>query len=301
MILDPEADDAWRGVAAEDTEDISAAVGAASCRPGPAGCSLAGPPAPLVGAAGRGRRGDQRARLPGRAARSSPTASTPRSPRWSPATPARWSSPPWPTWAPASPTRRARRCSSGCPRKVAQAVLLDLRGRVFTHSQALSLSFHEKYTSGRVISRMTSDLDALGDLAAEGLEGLISGLLSVVAISVTLLVLDLRARPDRAGRVHPDPAGHPVVPAPVAADLPAHPVGDRVGHRAVHRDDERAAGRAVVPPGGAEPGDLRRASTTRTPGPTATALVALADLHADGPAVRQPQPGRHDGASAPSR
>ena len=76
--------------------------------------------------------------------------------------------------------------------KVAQAVLLDLRGRVFTHSQALSLSFHERYTSGRVISRMTSDLDALADLAAESLEGLISGLLSVVAISITLLVLDVQ-------------------------------------------------------------------------------------------------------------
>ncbi len=76
--------------------------------------------------------------------------------------------------------------------KVAQGVLLDLRGRVFAQSQALSLSFHERYTSGRVISRMTSDLDALGDLAEEGLEGLISGVLSVVAISVTLLVLDWR-------------------------------------------------------------------------------------------------------------
>ena len=75
--------------------------------------------------------------------------------------------------------------------KVSQAVLLDLRGRVFNHSQALSLSFHEKYTSGRVISRMTSDLDTLGDLAQEGLDGLVSGLLSVVAISITLLLLDL--------------------------------------------------------------------------------------------------------------
>jgi len=75
--------------------------------------------------------------------------------------------------------------------RVAQAVLLDLRSQVFTHSQELSLSFHEKYTSGKVISRLTSDLDALADLAAEGLEGLISGLLSVLAISVTLLVLDL--------------------------------------------------------------------------------------------------------------
>ncbi|HEY5882674.1 MAG TPA: ABC transporter ATP-binding protein [Nakamurella sp.] len=75
--------------------------------------------------------------------------------------------------------------------RVTQAVLLELRGRVFTHSQSLSLAFHEKYTSGRVISRMTSDLDSLDDLAGEGLEGLISGVLSVVAISVTLLVLDV--------------------------------------------------------------------------------------------------------------
>lgn len=53
--------------------------------------------------------------------------------------------------------------------RIAQDVLLDIRGRVFDHSQQLSLSFHEKYTSGRVISRMTSDLDTLSDLAEEGL------------------------------------------------------------------------------------------------------------------------------------
>jgi ABC-type multidrug transport system fused ATPase/permease subunit len=75
--------------------------------------------------------------------------------------------------------------------RVTQAMLLDLRGRVFTHAQSLSLAFHEQYTSGRVISRMTSDLDSLNDLAGEGLEGLISGVLSVVAASVTLLVLDV--------------------------------------------------------------------------------------------------------------
>ncbi len=75
--------------------------------------------------------------------------------------------------------------------RISQAVLLDLRGRVFGHSQALSLSFHEKYTSGRVISRMTSDLDALSDLTEQGLDGLVSGLLSVFAISVALLFLDL--------------------------------------------------------------------------------------------------------------
>ena len=73
---------------------------------------------------------------------------------------------------------------------ISQAVLLDVRGRVFHHAQDLSLSFHEQYTSGRVISRMTSDLDTLQDLAEEGLDGLVSGLLSVGVISVVLLVLD---------------------------------------------------------------------------------------------------------------
>ena len=75
--------------------------------------------------------------------------------------------------------------------RVSQAVLLDLRGRVFSHAQILSLSFHERYTSGRVISRLTSDLDALADLTNEGLEGLVSGVLSVVTIGITVLVLDL--------------------------------------------------------------------------------------------------------------
>lgn len=74
--------------------------------------------------------------------------------------------------------------------RLSQAMLLDVRERVFNHSQTLSVSFHEKYTSGRVISRMTSDLDSLQDLAAEGLDGLISGILSVGVISTVLLVLD---------------------------------------------------------------------------------------------------------------
>ncbi len=75
--------------------------------------------------------------------------------------------------------------------RISQAVMLDLRSRVFQHSQALSLSFHERYTSGRVIARMTSDLDTLSELMEQGLDGLVSGLLSVVGISIALLFLDL--------------------------------------------------------------------------------------------------------------
>ena len=191
-LLDPEGDDAWRGVAAEDRTDISAGVGLrlqarsrrllrSLVRPHRGTALLAGivvvlsELAYLVGSARsrvrhrhRGARAD-RGRLP-----------------------ARWSVRRWSTSRPASVTRSGKAIFVRLAARVAQAVLLDLRGRVFAHSQALSLSFHEKYTSGKVISRMTSDLDALGDLAEEGLEGLVSGVLSVLAISVTLLVLDLR-------------------------------------------------------------------------------------------------------------
>jgi ABC-type multidrug transport system fused ATPase/permease subunit len=74
--------------------------------------------------------------------------------------------------------------------RVGQNVLLDLRERVFRHSQQLSISFHERYTSGRVIARLTSDLDSIDDMLSNGLDGLLTALLSVVSIAVVLLVLD---------------------------------------------------------------------------------------------------------------
>jgi ABC-type multidrug transport system fused ATPase/permease subunit len=75
---------------------------------------------------------------------------------------------------------------------VGQHVLYDLRMRVYTHVQRLSLSFYERYTSGRIISRLTNDIDTLTELLATGLTSLATSSLSIVAISVILLVLDLR-------------------------------------------------------------------------------------------------------------
>src|SRR5205807_1003435 len=75
---------------------------------------------------------------------------------------------------------------------VGQDVLYDLRMRVYTHVQRLSLSFYERYTSGRIIARLTNDIDTLTDLLATGLTSLATSSLSIVAISVILLLLDLR-------------------------------------------------------------------------------------------------------------
>jgi ATP-binding cassette, subfamily B, bacterial len=75
--------------------------------------------------------------------------------------------------------------------RMGQEVLLELRRRLFEHVQRLSPAFHERYTSGRVIARLTSDVDALDELLDEGLDGLVTALLSVVSIGVILLFLDL--------------------------------------------------------------------------------------------------------------
>jgi ATP-binding cassette subfamily B protein len=75
--------------------------------------------------------------------------------------------------------------------RVGQDVLLDLRSRLFAHFQGLSISFHERYTSGRVISRLTSDVEALGDLLSTGLAQLVFALLSVFTTAVLMLLLDV--------------------------------------------------------------------------------------------------------------
>ncbi|MFG2834968.1 ABC transporter ATP-binding protein [Streptomyces zaomyceticus] len=75
--------------------------------------------------------------------------------------------------------------------RINQDVLLDLRGRIFRHAQVLSVDFHERYTSGRLISRSTTDVESLRELLSEGLQELIGVLLSFVSIAAVLLWLDL--------------------------------------------------------------------------------------------------------------
>src|SRR5215469_12614012 len=76
--------------------------------------------------------------------------------------------------------------------RVGQAVVLELRRRVFWHMQALSVAFHESYTSGRVISRQTSDIEAISALFEEGLDSLVSAVLTLLLVGTGMLLLDWR-------------------------------------------------------------------------------------------------------------
>lgn len=84
-------------------------------------------------------------------------------------------------------TKRAFLLLSG---RIGQKILLDLRRRVYRHFQKLSLSFHERYTSGRVIARLTSDMDSISEMMENGVDDLVLAGLNVISVAVILLVLD---------------------------------------------------------------------------------------------------------------
>ncbi|MBN9179871.1 MAG: ABC transporter ATP-binding protein [Microbacterium sp.] len=74
--------------------------------------------------------------------------------------------------------------------RLTQAILMDLRTRIFRHTQRLSLEFHETYTSGRIISRQTSDLESIRELLDGGLNQLVQGALYGVFTLAALFLLD---------------------------------------------------------------------------------------------------------------
>ena len=74
--------------------------------------------------------------------------------------------------------------------KISQAILFDLRTRVFLHTQQLSLEFHESYTSGRIIARQTSDLDSIKELLDSGINQLVQGALYMVFVAVAMFWVD---------------------------------------------------------------------------------------------------------------
>lgn len=76
--------------------------------------------------------------------------------------------------------------------KLGQTILLGLRRRVFDHFQRLSPAFHDKYTSGRVISRLTSDVGVIDEMLANGFDGLVTALLTLIGTAILLLTLDFK-------------------------------------------------------------------------------------------------------------
>jgi len=92
---------------------------------------------------------------------------------------------------------------------------------VFDHFQRLSPSFHDKYTSGRVISRLTSDVDVIDEMLETGFDGLVNRIADPGRYCDPAADAGSQARRARVAVVPGAVPADRVVPPPVGCRLPA--------------------------------------------------------------------------------
>jgi len=73
-----------------------------------------------------------------------------------------------------------------------QRVMRDLRMEIFEHLQRLSVSFFDRNPAGRLITRVTSDVETLNELFTSGVVSGLGDLFTLLAISVAMLIMDWR-------------------------------------------------------------------------------------------------------------
>jgi ABC-type multidrug transport system fused ATPase/permease subunit len=74
---------------------------------------------------------------------------------------------------------------------VGQRALQDLRERIYTHLQGMSIGFFTRNKPGVLISRLTNDVQALDSLVTDGVATLFSSTLTLLGVIVILLALDV--------------------------------------------------------------------------------------------------------------
>jgi len=72
---------------------------------------------------------------------------------------------------------------------VGQQMTADIRNHLFTHLTSLAMGFFDRTPVGRLITRMTNDVEALGEVFSTGAIGIISDLFSMVAIALAMFFL----------------------------------------------------------------------------------------------------------------
>ena len=73
-----------------------------------------------------------------------------------------------------------------------ERVLYALRLRIFSHLQSLGLDYYESEMSGRIMTRMTTDVDALSNLLQTGLTNAVVNVLSFFGVAVVMIVINVK-------------------------------------------------------------------------------------------------------------
>ena len=100
--------------------------------------------------------------------------------------------------------------------RTAERMLYTLRARTFAHLQRLSLDYYDKEMGGRIMTRMTTDVEALAQLLQQGLLLALTSIIGCVGVVAILLVLDVRLALVAFAVLPVLAAAHDLVPAGVA-------------------------------------------------------------------------------------
>ncbi len=73
---------------------------------------------------------------------------------------------------------------------VGQKLTARIRRELFDHSISLSLKYHDKMPVGKLLTRLTNDVDALAEVFGSGAVGVIADFVSLIVISITMLSID---------------------------------------------------------------------------------------------------------------
>jgi len=76
--------------------------------------------------------------------------------------------------------------------KVGQDIIFDIRQDLFTKLQKLGLEFYDKWQAGRIMSRLTNDIDALHQLVTSGLTNIINDVFTLITIVIIMLTMNWR-------------------------------------------------------------------------------------------------------------
>ena len=75
---------------------------------------------------------------------------------------------------------------------VGQRLTARIRDDLFAHAMALSLRFHDRTPVGKLLTRLTSDVDALAEVFGSGAVGVLADLVTLLVIAVTMISIELR-------------------------------------------------------------------------------------------------------------
>ena len=75
---------------------------------------------------------------------------------------------------------------------VGQRLTARIRDNLFSHAMALSLRFHDRTPVGKLLTRLTSDVDALAEVFGSGAVGVLADLVTLIVIAVTMISIEWR-------------------------------------------------------------------------------------------------------------